>query len=175
MNLERIRFKKSLKLVTLLLTSLLIASASAATYYGMNISGTITMKNAQLVWVAGTNANATISTSGYLATVGLSVMNGTNEIFNNTLYLKNENSARIFTVNFTTTEALTTGFATAEMFIYNNASFSTLLGTLDLTRTTSPVTGLSLTGGEVYSLVFNITPTTTASASNTFGVEVTYK
>ncbi len=34
--------KKSLKLLTLLLTSLLIASASAAIYYSLNISGTLT-------------------------------------------------------------------------------------------------------------------------------------
>lgn len=38
----KINYKKSLKLVTLLLTSLLIASASAAIYYSLNISGTVT-------------------------------------------------------------------------------------------------------------------------------------
>jgi hypothetical protein len=176
MNLEKIRFKKSLKLITLLLTSLLIAGASAATYYGMNIIGTITMKNAQVIWVAGTNKNATLSIVGSTATVGLSAMNGTNQIFNDTLYLKNLNSTRVFTVNFTTTQALsTTYFTTAKMLIYNNASFGTLLGSLDLTKTTSPVIELSLNGGEVYSLVFNITATTSASGSNNFGVEATYK
>lgn len=173
MNLKKTHWKKSLKLVTLLLTSLLIASVSASTLYGMSISGTIEIKNAQVIWVKGTNSNATVSIAGTTATLILSVINGTAQNFTSCLYLKNL-AAVGHTVNFTLTSTplSTTYFSTAKMLIYNNATM-TLVSTLDMT-TSTPSTGNSLTAGGAFSLVFDIVATPSATGTYTFDIKVTY-
>jgi hypothetical protein len=174
MNLEKIRVKKTLKLIALLLTSLLIASVSASTYYGMFINGTITIRAPDVIWVKGNNSNATASISGTTATVDLSVVNGTAQNFTSCLYLKNL-AAHGYTVNFTLTSTplSTTYFSTAKVLIYDNASMS-LISTLDMT-TTTPSNGNSLLGGKVYSLVFDIVTTPSATATYTFDIKTTYQ
>jgi hypothetical protein len=175
MNLENVRSKKSLKLITLLLASLLIASASAMTYYGMYINGTITVRTADIIWVKGTNQNATISITGSTVTVGLSAMNGTPQNFTNCLYLKNLAAAKAYSMNFSTTTALSaTYFNTAKVLIYNNAT-GAFVNSLDITTTSSPSVGNSLAGGGVYSLVFEISSAVGASGPYSFSVKVTYQ
>lgn len=56
----KINYKKSLKLVTLLITSLLIATVSAEVYRYMYIYGTITVGSPKLIWLEGEDVTAVI-------------------------------------------------------------------------------------------------------------------
>lgn len=56
MNVKRIPFKRPLKLLTLLLTSMLIASASAAVYYSMIMQPAVTISGASIKFVLGSDA-----------------------------------------------------------------------------------------------------------------------
>jgi hypothetical protein len=175
MDIKQIRGKKSLKLITLLLTALLIGGVSAGTYYSMTISGSITIKNAEVIWVKGTNPNATITISGNLATVGLSVVNGTAQNFTSCLYLKNL-AGHAYSVNFTTTTPLPTpAYSTSKVLIYTNAT-GAYVTSLDLTTAGATSNSNSLPNGAngVYSLVFEIV-TTSSATSNSFSVKVTYQ
>lgn len=53
MEIKKIVFRKEMKLVTLLLTSLLIASASAAVYYSMIMQPQVTVSQASIIFVQG--------------------------------------------------------------------------------------------------------------------------
>ncbi|HML03461.1 MAG TPA: hypothetical protein VK487_08835 [Candidatus Bathyarchaeia archaeon] len=175
MNLEKIRSKKSLKLVTLLLTSLLIASASAATLYGMNITGNVTVSAAKVIWVKGTNGNVTTTISGSSATVDLTVVNGTAQNFTDCLYLENL-AAHSYTVNFTTITPLPgASFSTSKMLIYTNAT-GAYLSSLDLATAGATSNNNLLPNGAdgVYSLIFEIVAASNAN-SNSFSVRVTYQ
>jgi hypothetical protein len=140
----------------------------------MFISGTIQITTAKVIWITGTNPNATISISGNTATLTLSVVNGTAQNFTTCLYLKNL-AARAYTINFTTTTTLSTSyFSTAKVLVYDNASLVSSVTTLDMT-TTTPSNGNSLSAGEVYSLVFDIATTPSATGSYSFAVKATYQ
>jgi hypothetical protein len=71
MNVNALKNKKSLKIVALLAASLIIASASAATYSELYMYGTITIGSANVVFVAGTDTG-TLSTSG-VSTAGTEI------------------------------------------------------------------------------------------------------
>ena len=57
MEIKRILSSKSMKIVTLLLTSMLIASASAAVYYSLSMTSTITTAANDVYFIAGADAN----------------------------------------------------------------------------------------------------------------------
>src|SRR3972149_6343929 len=58
MEMKKLLFRKELKLVTLLLTSLLIAGASAQVYYSLSMSSTISVATASVYFVEGDDATA---------------------------------------------------------------------------------------------------------------------
>jgi len=61
MELRKILFRKEMKLVTLLLTAMLIASASAAVYYSLDQTSTITIAGTEVWFEAGSdNATGTV-------------------------------------------------------------------------------------------------------------------
>jgi len=64
MEIGKIVFRKETKLVTLLLTALLIASASAAVYYSMVMESTVTTATAEVRFVAGGDSS-TAGATGY--------------------------------------------------------------------------------------------------------------
>jgi hypothetical protein len=65
MEIKKLLFRKELKLVTLLLTSLLIASASAAVYYSLSMTSTISVATTSVYFVEGADAtSAGVSLSG---------------------------------------------------------------------------------------------------------------
>ena len=65
MEIKKLLIRKELKLVTLLLTSLLIASASAAVYYSLSMSSTISVATTSVYFVEGADAtSAGVSLSG---------------------------------------------------------------------------------------------------------------
>jgi hypothetical protein len=64
MEIKKLLFRKEMKLVTLLLTSLLIASASAAVYYSMVMQSSVSTSAADVAFVAG-NDSTTAGATGY--------------------------------------------------------------------------------------------------------------
>lgn len=70
MEIRKVQFKKSIKFLTLLLTAMIIATASASVYFGLTMESTVTTTAAPVVkFVAGNDsgssaANALISTDG---------------------------------------------------------------------------------------------------------------
>ncbi len=66
MNLKVKPLKKSMKFLTLLLTSILIASVSAAMYYSLEMTSTIDVYGADVYFVAGTDNG----TAGLVVTFG---------------------------------------------------------------------------------------------------------
>lgn len=67
MELRKVLSKRSARLLTLLLTTLLIASASAAVYYSLTMDSTVTTATAPVIFVSGTDsteAGAAIGTNG---------------------------------------------------------------------------------------------------------------
>lgn len=71
MELRKIASKKPLKLLTLLLTAMLIASASAAVYYSLSMTSTVTTATPDVRFVLGAdNASAGVTiTDGTVATL----------------------------------------------------------------------------------------------------------
>jgi len=61
MEIGKIVFRKETKLLTLLLTALLIASASAAVYYGMLTQSTATVASAAITFTAGNDSSGIVS------------------------------------------------------------------------------------------------------------------
>lgn len=64
MNLREIPFKKPLKLLALLMTSLLIAGASAAVYYSLSMQPTVRVSTPVVKFVAGDDSG-TANATGY--------------------------------------------------------------------------------------------------------------
>lgn len=174
MNLQAIRSKKSLKLITLLLTSLLIASASAATYRYMYIDGSVVVGSAKIIWIAGGDAPVGTSIQGSTVTTNLPVENGTSLNFTNCLFLKNQDSGS-HTLNLSITTAVAAAdFNVAEIHIYSNSTGSwVIVNTLDMTILDT-TTGHVLGAGNFFRLSFEIYAKTTASGTYNFDVKVEY-
>ncbi|HVO36945.1 MAG TPA: hypothetical protein VMT01_02100 [Candidatus Acidoferrum sp.] len=171
----RINYKKSLKIITLLVASILIASASAATYTYMYINGSVTISSTGLTWIKGDGASAGTTISGSTATVALSISNGTTTNFTNYLYMKNlDASTHSLMINITTaaTASLyeTNGF---NISIYNNAT-QAYVGSLDVLSTSSYYSGTFPASG-VWHFVFQVATKTDASGSDSFNVQFTYQ
>jgi hypothetical protein len=58
MEIKKLLYRKEMKIVTLLLTSLLIASASAAVYYSLSMTSTITTATNDVYFITGVDAAA---------------------------------------------------------------------------------------------------------------------
>jgi hypothetical protein len=175
MNVNTLKSKKSLKIVTLLVSALLIATVSADVYRYMYIEGGVTIGSSKLIWIQGedvTNCDITGST----ATLAVNVEQGTPINFTKALYMKNINSTGSFSYTISVTQALSSDdFERANMYIFENSTVPgtwTHLATLDLTSTSSSYPG-SLSAGNYLrmTLEFNATAST---GTKTFEVQVEY-
>jgi hypothetical protein len=128
------KYKKSLKIVTLLLSAVIIASVSAATYSYMYIDGSINVGSAQLIWIAGADSPGDIDVTGGTVTMELDVQPGINQNFTEALFLKNQDSADHNLTITVTTAVSGTDFNTANAYIYGNSTGSWVyVDTLTLT------------------------------------------
>jgi len=128
-------YKKALKFITLLISALLIGTASAAVYRYMYIEGTVTVGKPLLVWLEGEDIDSTIV--GSTAMFNINVEKDYPQNFTSALYLKN-NATSSVTVNYKIT-ILThlsgSEFEEAKIHIYTNSSGNwQYLDTLDLTN-----------------------------------------
>jgi len=168
-----INYKRSIKFITLLIISLLIATVSADVYRYMYIDGSITVGSAKLIWLQGDDVpDATIS--GSTVTLDLGVEQGTPLNFTEALFLKNVNSTGSFNINLTeTTVVLSSDFERAKMHIYENSSTSwTYVDTLDLTDSNDFYAG-SLAAGNYLRMTFEVNATI-STGTKAFDIQVEY-
>ena len=168
-------YKKTLKFVTLLISSLIIATASAAVIRQMEIQGTVTVGPLKLIWIKGADApSATIV--GSVATVPLSVENNTLATFTEVLLLKNNDTSTSYNYNVSVTDTLSsTYFEIADLKLYTNSSGSwQLLGTLNLKDSSSVYQSTaSLAPGNFIRFTMEI-KAIHDGVNDTFKVQVTY-
>lgn len=170
-------YKKTLKLITLLLSSLLIATVSAQVYTYMYIDGSVTISTDKgLRWVQGDSAPSGTSIAGSTVTLPLAVNNGTTTNFTHVLYLQNlDASAHSVLINITTAATSskyeTNGF---NLTIYTNSTTPTYIGQLDVLSTSSYYSG-SIAVSEVWHITFELYTKTDASGSDSFDVQFRYE
>jgi hypothetical protein len=167
-------YKKSLKLLTLLATAIIIATASATTYRYMYIEGGVTITSAKLVWQKGSDVS-NCNITGSTATLAVNVNQGTPMNFTQALFLKNTNATGSFSYTITVTQALSpSDFQRAKMWIYQNSTGTwAYLAVLDLTSTSSTYSN-SLSAGNYLRMTLEFNATASTGTKN-FAVQVQYQ
>lgn len=170
-----INYKKSLKFVTLLISALLIATASATVYRYMYIEGTVTVGSIKLMWIVGSDVpDATIV--GSTATISLNVENNTSVNFTEALFLKNNDTTNPYNYNITVAQTLSDAeFETANLYLYENSTLPgnwTYLETVDLTNSSS-YSDDTLTNGNYIRITIEV-KAIADSISRNFKVQVEY-
>jgi len=176
MELRQICGKKSLKLLFLLFTSLLIGVVSATIYSNMFIqgSGTITSSSG-LSWQLGTNAPSGAHVEGYTVTgLNLSIPQNTFQNFTDCLELKNNDAtSHTFGLQTTLTGGATTNFATFNLVVYTNTGAQ--ITKINILSGGSP-SGLTIEGSQTLYIRFEVAPVTNATSGYmAFTVELTYQ
>jgi len=178
----KINLKKSLKLVTLLITSILIAAVSAQVYSYMYIDGSVTIGTAKMIWLEGENAPGDTTISGGTVTIDLDIQPGINQNFTECLFLKNNDTASHNLTMTVTTNVSTSTFEWFNTYIYENATVPGVWTYVDtLTMTTQSDSYSTYTGntpldsGEYYRLSFDVKAKTGTSGTVNFDIEVRYE
>jgi hypothetical protein len=172
----KLNTKRLAKIITLAITSLLIATASAEVYKYLYIDGSITVGSAQMVWILGDDAPGDGSISGSTATIDLDVEQGTPVNFTEVLFLKNDGSVT-YNYNITlSTVVAGADFDEAKMHIYENDTTPgtwTYLDTIDLTNSADYYAS-TLAAGNYTRMSFEVAATASASGVKPFDVQVEY-
>jgi len=166
--------KKMVKLVTLLVTSLLIAKASADTYTYLFMRVGITVTSQQVIWIyeGQTVAGSTVEPS-------FMVQQGVYTWYNDTLYLKNTGSTNVTVNIIVTNPAPTNVFSICKVYVYENFTTPgtwTFLDTLDaLTENDALNNQLLKANGGYFKFDFEIQTRTDASTGDyDFEITVVY-
>jgi hypothetical protein len=168
--------KKSIKFVALFVMAFLIATVSAVTYSTLYITGSVIIGTQQIVWIAGTDPNATITIIGGNVLLGLTVQPGVMENFTECLFLKNQGVSS-HSLNVTVTTALSTeDFDSAKAYIYGNSTGSwEYVATLTLTTLSSHADNNELTAGNYYRFTFEVQSKESASGTKDFELQLVYE
>jgi flagellar hook protein FlgE len=179
----KLNYKKSLKLVTLLVTAVLIATASAEVYNYLNFTAGVGVEGLNLNWDddsidSGLSANI----QGVLCTLtGLKGPAGGTRTYSTAINLTSTAATTfdIEVVSVTTAGGSgTTVLTSIAVRIYDDSGGpSTLKGTLNVfsggSAGTTPVTDLTMTGADSWRLEWDITWSASATVSDS--VTVTLK
>lgn len=174
----KISYRKLIKLATLVITSLLIATVSAATYRYMYIDGSVTVGTAKLIWEAGSDAPGDTTITGSTVTIDLDVEPGVPLNFTECLFLKNQDTAAHNMTISVTTSVSASDFDELKIHIYQNGTSPTFIDTLDATTsdTYETYTGNTpLSASAAYLMTFEVAASTSASGSYNFDVQVEYE
>jgi len=170
----KLNYKKSLKLITLLITSLLIATVSAQAYRFLYIEGTVSISTTGLKWVEGDSGGSDVTITGSTAAVTLSISNGTTANFTHYLYLENLDASD-YTLIINITSAASSSLYESNGFnmtIYNNST-EAHIDTLDV-LTTDSYSG-TVTASVVWHITFEVATATDASGSDNFTIQFRYE
>ena len=166
-------YKKIAKLLTLLVTSLLIATASVQAYQAlMYMQGTIIIGTRTLVWiingVVDPDDTATITITNVQPNVTMS--------FNNTAYLKNIGSSNCNITSIKVIDEVSSDFEICKLYVYSNytGSFS-LVGTLNLEELNNAITpNIIIEPNECLKFDLEVRVTSATVNNNDFRIQVTY-
>jgi hypothetical protein len=174
----KINYKRSLKFVTLLILSILIATVSATTYMYMYIqSGQISITTGGLQWLKGVEADGATISGATVTGLQLSVLNGTETFFNHTLYIKNtdQTTNHTFSIEVTSSSGNISNFEYMYLKLYDNATDLYKNCQLDLLNSTAKVSGLTIPENTVWRVSFHVKAYSTATSGTvTFTVKITY-
>jgi hypothetical protein len=171
----KMNYKKSLKFITLLLASLIVATVSAEIYSYMYIEGSGNITSEELMWELGTNpCGATIQ--GYtVKNLNMSIPKNTPKNITDCLHLVNNDDTYGYTFNLTTTivGGNASKFTTFDIVIYKLdwtqvAKFSI--------KNQGSATNLSIAASETLYIRFEINPLLDQSNGYMyFTLKLTYK
>jgi hypothetical protein len=168
-------YKKSLKFITLLISAILIATVSAATYKYMYLEGTVVIGTQELAWIKNG-----VEISGSTVTQTLNVEPEIPFVENGTLYLWNKDTAAHNMTITVTTAADSSKFDVFKIHIYSNETGSWVyMGYLNATTLNDAYSTYTisdpLNAGYGYKFDYQITATSGATGSTTFKLEVKYE
>ncbi len=153
----KISYKKTLKIATLLLTSVIIATVSATTYSYMYIQGSGTITTGGLSWAKGVDAPAATTIAGaYVTDMNFSIKE--NQFLNATdsLHLINgDATSHTFSIDATVTGGNTSKFTTFDMIIYK--SDNTGIAKISV-KNNGSASSLTISGTETLYVRFEIDP-----------------
>jgi len=170
----KINYKKTAKLLTLLVTSLLIATASVQAYQAlMYMEGSISIGTKTVVWIKdGTedpDDRVDVIITGIEPNVTMS--------FNNTAYLKNKGSSPRTIVSIKVTNEVSNDFEICKVYVYSNStggSFSPA-GVLNLKNLSDEITNdITLDQNECLKFDFEVRVSSTTVNDGVFTIQVTY-
>jgi hypothetical protein len=171
----KINYKKSLKLITLLISAILIATVSATTYKYMYLEGTVTIGTQELAWIKDG-----VEITGDTVTQSLTVTPDIPIDINGTLYLWNKDSAAHDMTIKVVTAAAATKFDVFRIYIYSNETGSWVYRdylnatTINDEYSTYTISN-PLDAGHGYKFDYQITATLGSTGSTTFRLEVKYE
>jgi len=170
----KINYKKSLKLMTLITTSLLIAIASAQVYSYMYIKGSGTITTGGLSWQKGDSAPTGASIVGYtVENLNLSIPQNQFKNFTDCLrIINNDETGHIFSLEVTAVTGNSSKFTTFNLVVYNETGD---YGTLNLKTQGNSITGLYIGGSKTMYVRFEVVPATDQTGSMYFTVKLTYE
>jgi len=161
MNLNSIKNKKSLKIITLLVASLLIAAASAQVYSYMYIQGSATITTAELSWELGTTAPTGTTVNGYtVENLNFSIPENTFKNYTDCLHLvNNDGSDHDFDLSTAVTAGNTSKFTTFDLVVYDPDT-NMGLDRLSVIGEESTASSLTITALDTLAIRFEIDPLT---------------
>jgi len=171
----KLNYKKSLKLVTLLVSSILIAVVSASTYSYMYIEGSGTITSAELSWELGLDAPTGATIDGYtVKNLNLSIPENTFKNFTDCLRIINGDAeAHTYSLETTVVGGNSSKFTTFNLAVYNSTG---TFATLNLKSQGNSVTGLDIVGSATLYIRFEVDPLTDETNGYMyFTVKLTYE
>jgi hypothetical protein len=173
------KYKKSLKIVTLLITAVFIATASAEVYNYLNFTAGVGVEGLTLNWDDTTiDSGLSADIDGVLCTLtGLKGPAGGTRTYTTAINLTSTAATTFDIEVVSVTGASTVNLTSIEVKIYDDSPTSTLKGTLDIfsggSAGDTPVTGLTMTDADSWRLEWDITWASTALTDDS--VTVTLK
>jgi hypothetical protein len=171
-----VNYKKSLKMVTLLISALLIATVSATIYSYMYIEGSGNISGEELKWELGTDAPSGASIQGsYVKTLNLTIPKNSPKNFTDCLRIVNNNATGIrFDLEISSVGGDISKFSTFKLIVYNSTNDP--YATLNVKLQGDKASNLYIMGGGTkLTIRFEVTPVTDeASAYMPFTVKLTY-
>jgi hypothetical protein len=172
-----INYKKSLKLITLLIASLIISTVSAQIYSYMYIEGSGTITNQELGWTLGSTAPTGATVDGpYVKNLNLSIPANNPKNFTDCLRIVNNDVSNgyTFSLEISTVGGDSSNFTTFDLVLYNSGG--SRLATLDVKTQGSSASSLSIAASETLYIRFEITPLTDQTEGYFhFTVKLTYE